>query len=212
MPGPVYRATVSVVASNPEWITKAGGPNDGLTDGEDDDTAAFPFDLPYTTDDWSQSVARVTNLWHLEGRLVSILGDGIPLGTATVSGGAIDLPLPAVIVVVGIPITAEITTLETDSTDAETTIDKSKAVCQITLRTDRTLGIRVGLYGGRRQAFEPGWCRPGTYQEGALFTGVCAVYAEGQVDDLGRVSVRQTQPLPASILGAYPRMTIGEAT
>lgn len=209
------QAFVSIVAENPEWITVSDGnqsPNDGLgDDGNDDDTEPFPLTLPFETDDWSQSVATVTDAWHLEGREVSIIGDGVPLGTATVVNGSFALPSPAVIVAYGLGITADLLTLEADSVEAEANIDKGKSTAQVTLRLDRSLGFQVGLQNGRRQTFEEGWARPGTFEEGSLFTGVATVYCEGQQGDTGQIAVRQTSPLPVTLVGIYPRLQVGES-
>lgn len=206
-----YFAVCQLSVDNQEWVTgESQEPNDGEdADGEDDDTEPFPFDLPYVTSDWSASTARITNLWHLEGRTVRAMGDGQPFGELTVSGGAVDLPAPAVVVVVGLSITADLKTLDIDVVDNETLADKRKQTGKTTIMVESTNGLSVGLTREGRQPWDVEWARE--WAGLGLYTGRLSVACSGKVDDSGYVFLRQSEPLPATVLGIIPTVSVGRA-
>lgn len=206
-------ALVGIRGDTSEWFEDDNSPNDGLDDeGEEDGTKPFPVDLPFSTATWSASVTEVTDAWHLEGRTVSILGDGMAMGTALVTGGRFDLPAPAAHIVWGLRIYSDLKTLELDIAEGETLVDKSKEMGQVSLRLERTRGLRLGFHVSDLQEMEPDMCRPDEqYGEGDLHTGVITAYCKARTDFRGQVYIRQRDPLPVTILGAYPRVTFGEA-
>lgn len=210
--GPIrYLAICQLAVDNQDWITGDDqAPNDGLdADGEDDDTEPFPFDLPLETAEWSASTTRVTNLWHLEGRTVRALGDGQAFGELTVTGGAVDLPAAAVIVVVGLPIIADLKTLDIDVVDNETLADKRKQTGKTTILVESTNGLSVGLTKEARQPWDTEWARE--WAGIGLYTGRLSVPCSGKVDDSGFVFLRQSEPLPATVLGIIPTVRVGGA-
>ncbi len=197
--GTELRATVTEVDSQFVAFVTVEGDTSGLT-------------LPYSTADWALAVDVIGGLWHLNGREVMVLGDGETLGPFTVADGAITLPVACYQVVGGLQIIADLETLEPDNPAGETWADKTKSMAEITLKVRNTLGIQVGL-GNTAAEFQPmlpRWCNPKKYVEGALYTGKLQVLCRGQVTDDGIVFVRQSSPLPATVLGIYPRLQIGE--
>ena len=81
---------------------------------------------------------------HLEGETVTILADGSPVGTKTVSGGSITLDTAASWIQVGLPFTPEIELmpLEMGMQDG-TSIGAAKSVARVAIRFLNTVGIKV---------------------------------------------------------------------
>jgi hypothetical protein len=152
----------------------------------------------------------IKSLWHINGRVVYVLGDGEVMGPFTVTNGAVTLPVEVSSAVVGIQITAELETLEPDDPSGETWADKTKAMAELTLKVRNTLGVSVGLDEANLQTFKDRWCTPGEYVDGELYTGKLQIINRATNTADGKVFVRQTQPLPCTILGIYPRIGIGE--
>jgi hypothetical protein len=178
---------------------------------EEEDLVPFPITLPYTTSDWSQSVASITDAWHLEGREVYAVVDGFPQGPFTVTNGSFALSSPGVLVVWGLQILADLITLEADNPDGETWTDVTKTVGQVTVRVENTLGLQVGVSVRKLQAYNGEWKeRERKHDEGALYTGRLTVPNLGHSTPTGRVYLRQASGLPTTILGVYPQVSIGE--
>lgn len=96
---------------------------------------------------------QVTGLEHLEGREVSVIGDGDVLSSpnndienptilTVAAGGILNIPDPKHITVVGLPYTSDVETLEIDSKDGSLSLD-SKIVNDVVVRYSRTRGAYV---------------------------------------------------------------------
>lgn len=171
--------------------------------------ALFPDVLPYQTNDWSRSVAIVTDLWHLEGRTVRVVADGFPQGPFTVANGTIVLAVPAVEVVVGLVVVSELATLEADNQNGETWTGKVKTLSEIDVRVEDTDGLRVGTSWETLQAWAPDKRleRP-LPAEGQPYSGAYRVNCGGARSLTGRVHLRQDLGLPTTILGVYPTIEL----
>jgi len=154
-----------------------------------------------------KAVTTISNLDHLEGESVVILGNGAVQSNQTVSSGSITLPTRASIVHVGLNFVSEVETqrLEGGSADG-TSQGKIRRIHELILRLYRSLGITVGKIDSNldqipfRDSSDPMDAAP------ALFTEDLRVdFSEG-FDRKGTVYFKQTQPLPLTVLGVFAHM------
>lgn len=166
---------------------------------------------------WGYAVDSVSGLWHLEGENVSIFADGYVVAnpnndayvTATVSDGEVSLDDFYTVIHVGLPITADIETLDIDTAQGETLADKKMIVTGVTLFLEKSRGLWVGGREPESSVLDgmtelkireaEGYDEPVD-----LLTGKVSVNIESTWNSNGRVFVRQTDPVPASILAIAP--------
>jgi|GEM_PF-5674771 hypothetical protein len=163
---------------------------------------------------WSRAVDTVTGLDHLEGADVGILANGVPL-TGTVSLGTVTLPQLYDVVHVGLPITADLWTLDLDSPQDEIR-DRKKIVRTASLLVDRSRGhFQAGPDFDNLETFTP---EGGVALETDVFTegggDLLNEIVEVQLDTAwkkpGRIAVRHTEPLPLSVLGIIHEGMMGK--
>lgn len=151
----------------------------------------------------------VTGLSHLEGKTVAVLADGFVRSGLVVTGGAITLPEAALKVIVGLPYTCDLETLNVElNLNTGTTQGSKVKISDVTVRFLNTRGGYLGPdvagldpvvlnTGGDLGAVEP--LHSVDYQQ-TLVSG----YDVG-----GRILYRQTDPLPVTILAIIPVVTVG---
>jgi hypothetical protein len=169
---------------------------------------------------WTRAVDSLGSLWHLEGKQVSILGDGFVVAnpnnsayeTVTVTDGAIQLDKTYGIIHVGLPYTSDIETLDVDTDDSETLAGKKKRVARVTLFLEESRGVWVGgaapededsdFLGGLTELK----VRENENYDNpiGLVTGTEDVNIRPEWNSNGRVFIRQTDPLPLSVLAVAP--------
>ena len=160
---------------------------------------------------WSKAVASVGGLWHLEGQNVSVFVDGTVSANPnnddytvrTVTNGTITLDDPHAVIHAGLPITAEIETLAIDSVQGQSMADKRKHVSKLTVSLESTRGLWAGPDEDNLTEFklrnEEGYDDPT-----ALATGIEDINVRSRWSGEGNILIRQTDPLPASILAVVP--------
>lgn len=161
------------------------------------DVATVGFDLARDT---------FTGLGHLEGKTVSILADGNVAQPAVVTGGAVSIAQPAAVVHIGLPIIADIETLDVNAQGASWQ-DRVKNINSVSLMVQDTRGLLAGPdedhlletraeISGNYDQF---------YQEvnGIMTINILSDWTKG-----GRVFVRQEDPLPATILAVIPQVAV----
>lgn len=146
-----------------------------------------------------------SGLDHLEGKTVAILADarvGIPV---IVTAGVATIPNAAAVVHIGLPIVADIETLEVN-TQGATTQDRLKNINSLSMMVTETRGLLAGpdednLLETRSEI--------GTKVEElyAAVTGILAINIISDWSKGGRVMIRQDKPLPASIIAIIPTVT-----
>lgn len=154
--------------------------------------------------------STISQLWHINGRSVMVLGDGEAMGPFVVTNGKITLPVVVEFAVVGLRIVSQLETLEPDNAQGETWVDKAKAMAELTLKVRNTLGLSVGLEDNKLQPFNVRWCTPGDYVDDEPYTGKLQIINRATVSADGKVFIKQDQPLPCTVLGIYARLEIGE--
>lgn len=173
------------------------------------------------TSDWSKAVDQVSGLWHLEGETISIFADGFVVAnpnndsydSVTVSDGTISLDKCYSVIHAGLPYLSDIETLDIDTTQAETLIDKNKLSNHVTLGVENTRGIWGGARPPTSDTTDP--------KEGltefklrsnldsydappALKSETVDLVIQGDYNSHGRVFLRQLDPVPMTILAIAP--------
>lgn len=157
---------------------------------------------------WTEAVDEVAGLSHLEGRTVSILADGNVLAQATVSGGSVSLGSTYGVVHVGLPIEADLETLDMDDPNMETMVDKKKLINRVMVLVEKSRGMNAGP--DEDNLTEPAWRDVEALSDPTdLLTGAIDVPVEASWNSHGRVFVRQSDPLPLTVLAVAPSGIIG---
>ena len=146
-------------------------------------------------------------LYHLEGETLQVLGNGASHPNKTVSGGAISLDFSSTTAAVGYGYDSSMQTLRIESGSVDgTSQGKPKRVHGITLRFFETVGAEVGNDSGEvdRIFFRDSSMDMDTAVP--MFTGDKEIEFPGGFDDDDRIFVKQSQPLPLTVLAFYPRM------
>lgn len=180
-----------------------------LFDYGTDQTDAFYVDSGLTYS--GSATTSITGLNHLEGQSVTILADGSTHPNKTVSGGAITLDRSSTKVHIGLPYTSLLQTMRIESQSNEgTSQSKTKRINEVTLRLHETVGVEVGasLTDMERIPFRSSAAAMDTAVP--LFTGDKQVEFRDDFNTDGHVYVRQTQPLPLTLLSIYPMLTVND--
>ena len=157
------------------------------------------------------ATTSISGLDHLEGQSVTILADGATHPAKTVSGGAITLDRSSSKVHVGLSYISLLQTMRVESPGNESTSQaKTKRINEVTLRLHETVGVEVGasLTDMERIPFRSSAASMDTAVP--LFTGDKQVEFRDDFNTDGHVYVRQTQPLPLTLISIYPQITINE--
>lgn len=152
----------------------------------------------------------ISGLDHLEGETVAVLADGAVAldgdDLFVVNGGVITLGAAASVVHVGLPITADLQTLDLDVSGTAVR-DKRKLVTSITALVEASLrGYLAGPSFEEddliEQTAEP-WEDPDEIVTGPLSMPLTAAWGPA-----GRVCIRQENPLPLTVLGILPSLEV----
>lgn len=153
---------------------------------------------------WPQDEFTGLDIW--EGEEVAILGDGAVYPRQVVSGGKVVLPYPASYVTVGLPYDSELETLslETPAGDG-TSQGRTARFDHLYLRLFETVG---GDYGPEKGITDRLRARSTGDVLGApppLFTGDERLVMPGGHNAEHRVYIRQSDPLPLTVLAIVAR-------
>lgn len=176
-------------------------------------TTTVPTSLQgVATTAWGSAVDTLSGLWHLEGEDVSVFADGNVIGspnnsevtTVTVASGSITLSEPHVVVHVGLPITADIETLNIDTVSGKTLTDQNKAITKVIMMVEETRGIFSGI-DADENLNELKIRETESYDSPVdLKTGTIDINITGKYNDSGQVLIRQIDPVPATVLSIVP--------
>lgn len=151
---------------------------------------------------------QISGLGHLEGKTVNILADGAVHPTRVVTGGAVTLDVEASKVQIGLPITADLQTLPLAFETQALGQGRVKNVNKVWLRVYRSSGIFVGpnpneLVEAKQRTIEPYGSPP------ALKSEEISVVLTPTWADNGQIYVRQSDPLPLTIVSMTLEVSIG---
>lgn len=169
---------------------------------------------------WALAIDTVQGLWHLEGEDVSVFADGFVVASPnndsytvlTVTNGEIVLDRPYAVIHVGLPITADLETLDIDTAQGETIADKKKLTNEFTVWLEKTRGLFSGPKPPSDDSTDP---LENLYEMEmrtdeaadepiALFTGTKSDLIKSEWNGNGRVFIRQVDPVPVSVLAIAP--------
>lgn len=162
---------------------------------------------------YSGSPATVmTGLDHLEGETVTGVADGLVVTPTVVVNGSITLGTAASLVTLGLPFTAQLQTLYVDL--GEPTIQgKRKKLNALTARVSDTIagpdnGLQAGSTFSTLTPFR--FDSSGAPLGNALFDGDLRTTLDPSWNPYGQICIEQQKPLPVSILGVIPEISVGD--
>lgn len=152
----------------------------------------------------------ISGLGHLEGKTVSILADGAVHPQRVVTGGSITLDIEASTVQIGLPIEADLQTLPlaVQLQDGSFGQGRFKNVNKVWLRVYRSSGIFVGpsaseLTEAKQRTTENYGAPP------ALKSEEIPLVLTPSWADSGQIFVRQSDPLPLTVVSMTAEVALG---
>ncbi|MGS1867677.1 hypothetical protein [Klebsiella michiganensis] len=160
------------------------------------------------TTNWTMARQTFSGLEHLEGQTVNILSDASVEPQKVVTGGAVTLEKPGGVVHIGLPINAQFETLDININGQETLLDKKQLISTVTLVVNASRGILASTPGGQWYEYPQ---REFEFYDDPVedATGKVEVKLDSNWEKNGRLKIRQTDPLPLSVLAVIPRITVG---
>ncbi|EPM0504255.1 hypothetical protein EGH67_12620 [Klebsiella aerogenes] len=161
------------------------------------------------TTNWTMARQTFSGLEHLEGQTVNILSDASVEPQKVVTGGAVTLEKPGGVVHIGLPINAQFETLDININGQETLLDKKQLISTVTLVVNASRGIWASTPGGQWYEYPQ---REFEFYDDPVedATGKVEVKLDSNWEKNGRLKIRQTDPLPLSVLAVIPRITVGD--
>lgn len=161
------------------------------------------------TTNWTMARQTFSGLEHLEGHTVNILSDASVEPQKVVTGGAVTLEKPGGVVHIGLPINAQFETLDININGQETLLDKKQLISTVTLVVNASRGIWASTPGGQWYEYPQ---REFEFYDDPVedATGKVEVKLDSIWEKNGRLKIRQTDPLPLSVLAVIPRITVGD--
>lgn len=157
---------------------------------------------------WGIAASTISGLGHLEGKTVSILADGNVAPQQVVTGGAIPLDGPSLVVHAGLPIIGDFETLDVALPNSPAFLGNRKRTNELIVFCEESRGFWAGpddshLYEYKQRSTE-------NYGEPIeLLTGRAPIKISSPWSDSGHVFIRQLDPLPLSILGVMTNVQAG---
>ncbi len=151
------------------------------------------------------ATTAITGLAHLNGQSVYALADGRVQGPFVVIAGAITLITAAATVHVGLPMTAELETLDLD-VQGSSLRDKPKRVLALSLLLEDTVvGFSVGPDAAHLSVVRAAaWDDAAAWRSDQVEVSTTSAFTTH-----GRMLLRHTSPLPVTILGILPHLDVG---
>lgn len=171
------------------------------------------------TTGWGLAAKQFTNLDHLEGKAVSIVGDGAVVASPNnaaypvviVTDGVVAIDPPSVVVHVGLPYVADLETLDIDTAQGPSLKPFKQLVNAVTAVVEKSRAFWAGaapptgddpLEGLDLAAFRD---VDDDYDLPTLKTGDYGLTMQGRWNTSGRVFLRQPDPVPTTILALIPQ-------
>lgn len=171
-----------------------------------DPADAFFVDSGLTYD--GAATTTISGLSHLEGKTVNILADGAVHPQRVVTGGSVTLDVEASTVHIGLPIIADMQTLPLAFEAEAYGQGRVKNVNQVWLRVFRSSGIFVGPNAGElveaKQRTTEAYGKAPALKSEEIQVTLTPTWA-----DSGNVYVRQSDPLPLTVVSLTLEVAIG---
>jgi len=157
-----------------------------------------------------KAVTNISGLWHLEGQTITGAANGDVLDPLTVVNGAVTLPNKVSRVHLGLPYSSTVQTLRLNvpSGDGTTIQARDKKISRLTVRTEKTMGLKVGPDADTLREVKFGV--PGTFgQPRILYTGDKDTTLKPAWAKDGQFVIVQDDPMPLTILSVIPDAIVG---
>lgn len=175
--------------------------------------------MTFTNPSTSATPQTLSGLDHLEGEAVSVFADGFVVAnpnnpsynTVTVTGGEITLSRTYELIHVGLPYNSDIETLDIDTVNGSI-MDRKKLVNKVSIYFQKSRGVFVGAEEPTGDDATEGLREIKSRINSSVnsFTGVEDVRFESGWSAGGRFFVRQTDPIPMTILAITPSGLISQ--
>lgn len=157
---------------------------------------------------WAFARDTVSGLSHLEGKTVSILADGAVMPQVVVTGGVANLERAAVVVHVGLPYQSDLQTLPVALNIDAFAQGRVKNVNQAWIRVFQSSGVFVGpdankLTEVKQRTTEP-YGSPPALKSDEVSVAMTPTWAQS-----GQIYIRQSDPLPLTIVGITTEIVVG---
>jgi len=157
------------------------------------------------------ATTTITGLDHLEGQTVSVLANGSTHPDRTVSSGSITLARSSTKVKVGLSYTSLLQTMRLDAGSQDgTSQGKTKRIFDISIRLFESIGVEVGPDLSNMESIPFRSSANPMDTAITVFTGDKEIEFRGNYETDGHIYVRQTQPLPLTVLSLYPRLVTND--
>lgn len=176
------------------------------TDEGDTVTDSFFVDSGLTYS--GSPVSTLSGLNHLIGQTVTVLADGATHPTCTVSAtGTITLTRSASTIHVGLGYNSNAQTLKIEAGAADGTAQgKTKRIHRVAIRLHETVGMEMGADADNLDEITFRSPSDPMNEPVPLFTGDKSETWNGDYDTSGQIYIRQSQPLPMTVVGIYPQL------
>lgn len=198
---------VYVLRDGEDWVRLTVKSRDSDTELTVTPDREVPESLRATaTDSWEYAVDELSGLDHLEGKEVATLADGNVQATKTVSSGSITLQSPAAVIHVGLPYECDFQTLPVAG--QESLRARHVTVSSVSMLVKDSRGVFAGpgfdrLYEHKQRDAQAG------FGPIPALTGMAEIPIDSDWESNGKVAVRQSDPLPLTILSIYPDVKVG---
>jgi hypothetical protein len=160
------------------------------------------------TTTWNFARNSISGLTWLEGKTVSILADGAVHPQRVVTSGTVNLDVAANVVIVGLPYQSDIETLPLAMQIDGFGQGRYKNINKAWLRVFKSSGIFIGpdannLVEAKQRSTEP-YGSPPALKSDEIMVMLTPTWASS-----GKVFVRQSDPLPLTIVGLTLEVAIG---
>jgi hypothetical protein len=145
-----------------------------------------------------------TDLWHLEGRLCDIVADGAVMSQQVVTGGTITLPRNANVIEIGLHYESTLVDLPVEITTREgSAFGSAVSVHEIIVSLYDSMGLTINgeVIPFRQFGID-------NFNAVIPYTGQKTVSNIDGWEGGGVVTIKQTQPLPCTILSIIKRVSI----
>ncbi len=152
-------------------------------------------------------VTQISGLDHLEGESVRVCGDGVNLGSYTVTSGSITLDEPSAVVHVGLNYKSriKIRSLDVGSQDG-TALGKTKRIHRLSVIMDRSIGLKYGQNFEDMKPFEFEESTVQLNQGPELFSGIKTDECEFDYEADNKICLEHDEPTNSTILAIMPLM------
>lgn len=157
---------------------------------------------------WGHARKVFRNIDHLEGETVGIYADAYVHPQKVVAAGVVTLDYCAVVVCIGLPIQADLETLSLNGASAGGLLDKEKAIPAVRVLVEESVGISAGADATDLISFDQRLNE--NYDDPITpLSGMASIHIPCTWSQDGRVFIRQSDPVPLSILAVIPEFQVG---